>query len=89
MSGGTNNNGQLNTSDSSAVGVVAVTASDSTVFNPPLRGLYVGTTGAVAVTCPDLSTAVFTAVPAGLIIPVLCSKVLATGTTASTIIGLV
>lgn len=86
---GTNANGQLNTSDASAVGVVAVTPSDVTVFTPPLRGLYVGTTGAVAVTCPDLSTAVFTAVPAGVILPVLCSKVLSTGTTASTIIGLV
>ena len=34
---------------SSAAGGLAVTASDTTIFDPPGRGLYVGVTGNVAV----------------------------------------
>ena len=65
----------------------AVTPSDSTIVN--CRAIYVGTTGDVAVTTRDRGTAVtFVGVPAGTILPVQCSKVMSTNTTASDIVAL-
>lgn len=69
-----------------AHGAVAVTPSDATTL-PITRGLYVGTTGDVAVIMADGQTVTFTAVPVQ-ILPVQVSKVLSTGTTASNILAL-
>lgn len=69
-----------------AVGGAAVTKSDSTVVN--FRALYVGGAGDVAVTGQDGNNVTFESVPAGSIIPICCTKVLATGTTATKIVGL-
>lgn len=66
---------------------VSITTSDSTVYDPPLRSLYVGTTGNVAVRTRGGTTITFTSVPVGMF-PVQCDKVLSTGTTASGLIGL-
>lgn len=73
-----------------AVGGFAVTPSDSTTFATPVRprSLYVGGTGSVAVRFVDGSTATFASVPAGAILPVHVDRVLATGTTATNIVGL-
>ena len=77
-----------------ARGGFAVTPSNSTTFdnvgpnNPPARSLYVGGAGNVAVRFVDGSTVTFTAVPAGMILPVHVDRVLATGTTATGIVGL-
>lgn len=65
----------------------AVVASDSTTFNPATRGLYIGTSGDVAVTMagPSGGNVTFFGVPAGAILPVCVTKVLATGTSAGSI----
>lgn len=64
----------------------AVTASDSTIVN--FRSLYVGTTGNVAVTMKNGQVVTFPGVPAGMILPIVVTKVMATNTTASNIVGL-
>jgi len=53
-------------------------------------GIYVGGAGNVAVEPRDSigTTFVFTAVPVGTILPVATARVLATGTTATLLIGL-
>lgn len=63
----------------------AVTPSDSTQVG--YSGLYVGTTGDVAVTTHKGTVVTFKTVPAGQIIPVGVAKVMATNTTASNIVG--
>jgi hypothetical protein len=65
---------------------VAVTPSDSTVFHTT-RALYVGSGGSLAV--QDINgTVTYANVPAGYILPVQVKAVLATGTTASSIVAL-
>lgn len=80
--------GLLRTNADPASSLIAVTPSDTTVYNPPLRGLYVGGTGNVAVVAAsDTSSVTLNTVPAGTFVPVIASKVLATGTTATNIVG--
>lgn len=70
---------------------VAVTPSDTAVFNPPLNGLYIGSVGGGAtltIVTPAGNTVAFGAVTAGLVIPVQASQVKNTGTSASSIVGL-
>lgn len=70
-----------------ATGLVLVTPSDSTVLN--CRGLYVGGAGNVAITASRDSAAVtLSAVPVGSVLPISCSKVMATNTTATLIVAL-
>lgn len=69
-----------------AFSVAAVTPSNTTVISA--RALYIGGAGNVAVTALDGSTATFTSVPAGTILPVVVTKVMATGTTATNIVAL-
>lgn len=66
---------------------VSVTPSDSTTYSPPLRALYVGTSGNVAVMAEDDTSSV-TFVGVSGILPVSVTQVLSTGTTASDIVGL-
>lgn len=89
MSGAYNANGQQTVSSESAIDAIAITTSDSTVYSPPLRGIYVGVTGNINVITPNGTTVLFSNVPAGFILPVYCSRVKATSTTATTLIGLV
>jgi hypothetical protein len=71
-----------------AANYAAVTKSDTTDLGP-VRALYVGTTGAVSVSSGLTGAGVvFTAVPAGAILPVACRRVLSTGTDASNIVAL-
>jgi hypothetical protein len=72
-----------------AEGAFAVTPSDSTSFaGVGVRGLYIGVTGDVAVVTPGRTTAVtFKAVPVG-VLPVRCTKVMSTNTTATDIVAL-
>lgn len=66
-----------------------VTPSDTVDFTIMARALYVGTTGDVTLITRGGTTLKFAAVPAGGIIPVRCSRVMSTGTTASNIVGIV
>ncbi len=69
-----------------AEAAAAVTASDSTVVN--FRSLYIGATGNVAVTMKNGQVVTFVGVPTGMILPVVVTKVMATNTTATSIVGL-
>jgi hypothetical protein len=85
------NNTYFPSSDGSAGSFFAVTPSDVVGgnFTTPARGLYVGVAGNVSVV-PAVGAAVtFVGVPAGYILPVEAIRVNATGTTATSIVGLV
>lgn len=70
------------------VSFFAVTKSDSTVFDPPTRWLWVGGAGDVAVLGnADTVAVTFTAVAAGTRLDVSVKKVMSTGTSATLIIG--
>lgn len=67
----------------------AVTPSDSVALTTPARALYVGSAGDLAVKNGSGGTAVtFKSVPAGMLLPVKATHVLATGTTASSLVAL-
>jgi len=71
-----------------AASAVAVVPNDATVLDS-FRSLYVGGAGDVAILPEnDLVSVIFLAVPAGSILPVFGTKVLATGTTATNIVAL-
>jgi len=73
----------------SATGLVAVTPSDETGFSPPLRAIWVGVGGDVAIRCPDDASAVtLVGVPAGTLLPVEAEMVMSTNTTATSIVGI-
>lgn len=69
-------------------GSVAVGAgSDVTVYTPPLRTLYVGGAGNVTIVTPEGVSVVYTAVPVGTTLNVDARQVMATGTTATLMVG--
>lgn len=66
----------------------AITPSDSTVYSPALRGVWVGGAGNLAIEFSDGTSGIFVGVPAGYLLPVReVVKVKATGTTATDISG--
>lgn len=67
----------------------AVTPNDSADLVETTRALYVGATGSVAAVMASGSTVTFAAIQAGTTLPVRVTRVLATGTTASAVVGLV
>ena len=67
---------------------VNVTPSDATVLAPTWGGLFVGGAGNVAVITMEGTTLTFTGVTAGSILPIVVTKVRATGTTATNIVGM-
>lgn len=71
---------------SPAFSSIAVTPSDSTIL-PETRALYIGNGGNVAVTT-RAGDSTFVNVVGGTILPVACTKVLSTGTTATSILAL-
>jgi hypothetical protein len=65
-----------------------VTPSDATII-PATRGLYIGGAGNInVVMAEDENTVLFTAVPAGFILPIQVIQVLSTSTTATAIVAL-
>jgi hypothetical protein len=59
------------------------------LFDRPTKALYIGGGGNIAVLlADDTASVIFSAVPAGTILPVRVTKVLSTGTTATLILGL-
>lgn len=73
---------------SPARNAVTVTPSDTVDLINVSKALYVGVTGDVTVNTLGGGTATFKAVPAGMILPVRCTRVLSTGTTATSIVAL-
>lgn len=79
----------IRTLESPASSGFAITPDDETDVTNTTRAIYVGSAGDVAVILDDDETAItFGGVSAGLILPVRVRRVLATGTTASGILGL-
>jgi hypothetical protein len=79
--------------ESPAVGAFAITPSNATVFDGtggkiPPRSLYVGGAGNVAVVMLNGTSVTFSGVAAGTTLPIRVKQVLATGTTATMILGL-
>ena len=81
-------NEALQAYNASAWGSITITPSDTTILSPVLRAIYVGAAGNVAVRMLDGSTPIFVGVLAGTVLPIQIDKVLATGTTAASIVGL-
>jgi hypothetical protein len=77
-----------NTPTSSALGALTITPHNTNVLAKMCKGLYVGVAGNVAVRMADGTLPIFVGVPAGAILPIQFDKVLVTGTTATTMIGL-
>lgn len=65
-----------------------ISANDVTEFDSVTRALYIGQAGHVAVVMKGGQTVTFSNVPAGSLLPIRVTRVLATGTTAGLIIGL-
>ena len=74
--------------DSPALHAVAVTPHDSTDLTNDARSLYVGVTGDVTLLTSGGEVILFTAVPAGAILPIRTRRVNATATTATSIVAL-
>jgi len=72
----------------SAHSALAVTTSDSTII-PVTRALFIGTGGTLVVTmAEDENDVTFINIADGTVFPIQVSKVLATGTTAASIVAL-
>lgn len=67
----------------------AITPTDATDLPRLTRGLYVGTGGSVALVTADGSSVTFANLSSSVVLPMRIARVLATGTTASDLVGLV
>ncbi|MFZ5749506.1 MAG: spike base protein, RCAP_Rcc01079 family [Pseudomonadota bacterium] len=65
-----------------------VVPSDSLPLPKATRGIYVAASGDLRVRLVSGATVTFAAVPAGSVLPVRVTQVMATGTTAAGIVGL-
>jgi len=72
-----------------AVSAFEITKNDTTVFPSPTRYIYVGGAGDLAVLLSgDTVPVTLSAVPAGTVLPLCATKVMATNTTATLIVGM-
>jgi len=71
-----------------ARGGFAVTASDSVDLPRETRAVYVGSSGDLSVVLVDGSTVILAGLLAGSLVPVRATRVKATGTTATLLVGL-
>ena len=67
---------------------ITIAPSDVTALAQAIRGLYIGGAGNVTVKGGDGVSVVFTAVPVGTTLPIVPTFIMATGTTATLMIGL-
>lgn len=67
--------------------LTAITASDATVYSPPLRALYVGGAGNVKIDDAMGNAVTLTSLAVGVFHLVRATKVYSTGTTATAIVG--
>lgn len=75
--------------DSPARDAFTITPSDTEDLAETTRSIYVGGDGNLNVDMADGTTVLFTAVKAGSVIPIRVSRVRATSTTATALVGLV
>lgn len=68
-------------------GAVAVTPNDSNDLQVMTRGLYIGVGGSLVVMMGNGATVTFAGLVAGTLLPARVVRVLATGTTASSIVA--
>jgi hypothetical protein len=72
-----------------AMDAVAITPSDTLdIPNGPVRALWIGGAGNVALQSGGGTTVVFVGCGGGTVLPVTASRVMATATTATNIVGL-
>lgn len=81
---------QLDAKDTApAWSAAAVTPSDGADLpTAPTRALYIGGVGDVKVNMADGVAVTYPAVPVGSILPIACTRVFATGTTATNIVAM-
>jgi len=73
-----------------AMDAYAITPSDTTNFATPFRAIYVGATGGnVTIVTPSGAAILFAGTVVGSILPVVGVRVNATGTAATSLVGLV
>ena len=72
-----------------ATHVFTITPGDSAYLDDLPRGIYVGGAGDLAVMTIGGSIAIFVGLVAGTIVPVRAVRVYATGTTATSLLGLI
>lgn len=70
-----------------AADAVSISPSDSVDLDYVTRGIWVGGAGDLAVEMLSGATVTFAGVPAGTLLPIRVAKVLATGTTATDLVG--
>lgn len=75
--------------ESPADNAFAIAPSDTVDFTSMARGIYVGTAGNIVAVMRNGAVITFSNVPAGMILPIRCSRVNSTNTTASNMVGLV
>lgn len=75
--------------DGPATDAFAITPNDSADLVQVTRGLFVGAGGDVVIVTRAGTTATFTNIQGGAVLPLRVRRILATGTTASGIIGLI
>ena len=75
-------------SSNPAIGGITVTTSDTVDLSVVTRGLYVGVAGDVKVTMADDTVITFVGLAAGIEHAIAAKRVWATGTTATSILGL-
>lgn len=66
----------------------AITPSDSTDFTYVSRGIYVGVSGDIMAVMADGTAVLFKNAVAGSILPLRCSRVNSTGTSATNLVGI-
>lgn len=74
--------------ESPATNGFAITPADGADLSATTRAIYVGGTGALAVTLSSGNDVSFAGLPAGTLLPVRIRRVKATGTTATALVGL-
>ena len=74
-----------------AKGLIAITPADGAglQWSTPIRGIYVGGAGNIAITALDGSTATLIAAAVGTVLQVGALRIAATGTTATNLVGLI
>lgn len=72
----------------SARRAVAVTTSDTVVYEQPTRAIYVGGSGNLRVDMVSGGTVTFVGLPAGAVLPIQVERIYATSTTATNLIAL-